>query len=368
MRIRDFFMDREVDRISAAPAFPNQVGSELLSDSKSARPTVSIIGACVNEGQDWYTGVETAPLAFREAGLVDVIEQLGYQARDLGDVCVDRSVLPEMTPGDVYYASGSIKQVEVLGETCGRLHEVVRSESATPDNFVLTLGGDHAIAAATVSGIKRSRKDVVVVWVDAHADCNIPETSPSGNFHGMPVGLLLGWFKKRAHPRFDWIEEYLKDPLPENRLAYIGLRDVDEEEKRLLRKSNIMVYPMTDVERYGIGSIMDQIINTLSPDGCRPIHLSLDIDGVDPVVAPGTGTRSRGGLSFRECRYICTSLAGTGALRSMDLVEINPTIDITESTSQRIEHGDNPNIKAGTSMTVKLGIDLIQFALGHTLT
>jgi arginase len=334
---------------------------------QSAHKSVSLVGACVNEGQDWYVGVETAPQAFRDAGIVKLIESMGYSVSDLGDVGVDRSVGPERSVSDEYYKTGTIKQVEVLGETCGRLHEIVRRESALVDNFVLTLGGDHAIAAATISGIKKARNDIAVVWIDAHADCNIPETSPSGNFHGMPVGLLLGWFKKRAHPRFDWIQEYLEDPLAEHRMAYIGLRDVDEGEKALLRNSNIHVYSMIDVERLGIARVMEQIIEAIAPNGCRPIHLSFDIDGVDPSIAPGTGTRARGGLNFRECRYICTRLAGTGALKSMDLVEINPTIDIHEISS-KTEHGDNPHVKASASMTVKLGMDLIQFALGHTLT
>ena len=340
--------------------------NDLQGAFRKSLKELTLVGACVNEGQDWYVGVETAPQAFREAGLIDMIEGLGYRVKDQGDVSVDRSVLPDERLDDEYYKAGSIKQVEVLGETCGRLHETVMSAAASANNFVLTLGGDHAIAAATISALKRSRKDLAVVWIDAHADCNIPETSPSGNFHGMPVGLLLGWFTKKAHPRFDWIQEYLEDPLPENRLAYIGLRDVDEGERELLRRSNILVYSMTEVERFGIAHIMEEISERLSPNGCRPIHLSFDIDGVDPSIAPGTGTRSRGGLSYRECRYICTRLASTGALKSMDLVEINPTIDIHEKNT-RTEHGDNPNIKAGASMTIKLGLDLIQFALGHTL-
>jgi arginase len=331
------------------------------------KKTLSVIGARVNEGQNWYTGVETAPSAFRQAGLSEVAESLGYVVTDAGDIAPDGVLGEGVEPDDSFYSPELILNAQCLGRSCGKLFNKVQAESAR-SNFVLTLGGDHSIAAGTISALKVAKKDLAVVWVDAHADCNTPETSPSGNFHGMPVGLLLGWFKKAAHPEFAWIKEYLKDPLKEERLAFIGLRDVDEAEKKLLRESNILVYSMIDVERLGIARIMEEIIDKLSPGGCRPIHLSFDIDGMDPVIAPGTGTRARGGLSFREGRYICSRLAETGRLESMDLVEVNPTIDTTEKSSSKPEHGDNPLVRPETSITVKLGIDLIEFALGKTLT
>ena len=180
----------------------------------------------------------------------------------------------------------------------------------------------------------------------------------------MPVGFLLNWCDRKA-PRFEWLEEYLKDPLTEHRLAFIGLRDLDSREKELLRKSNIIVYSMIDVERIGIAQIMEEIIHKLSPPNSnRPLHLSFDIDGIDPVFAPGTGTRARGGLNYRESRYICSRLAETGKLESMDLVEVNPTLD---QPDQSAEHGDNPGVNPNASLTVKLGIELIEFALGKTL-
>lgn len=333
------------------------------------RKRLSLVGACVNEGQDWYTGVETAPDAFRKAGLIKVISELGFAPTDTGNIATDFSVSFEAPSGTEYYDPDLIKKGALVGNACGRLYERIKTEcSQNPNNFILTLGGDHSIAAGTISAIKEVKKDIAVVWVDAHADCNTPDTSHSGNFHGMPVGLLLNWFKKKAHPAFDWADEYLEDPLPENRLAYIGLRDVDEGEKKLLRNSDILAFSMTDVDRLGIAEVIDRIIAKLSPDGCRPIHLSFDIDGIDPTFAPGTGTRAKGGLNYREARYICTRLAETGSLQSMDLVEVNPTINTTEATdSAKAEHGDNPNVDSKASSTVKLGIDLIEFALGKTL-
>ena len=344
----------------------HDVTSNDLPGSIKPKPkTVSIIGACVNEGQDWYRGVETAPESFRRAGITQVIEGLGYIVHDAGDVKSAATDEPGVLDDPVYYPEGLVKNAASLGQACHELNKLVSDECRRSD-FVLTLGGDHSVAVGTVSAVKAARKDVAVVWVDAHADCNIPETSPSGNFHGMPVGLLLGWFTKRVHPNFDWITKYLADPLPENRLAFVGLRDVDEREKELLRKSNILVYSMIDVDNKGISRVMEEIIEKLSPGGCRPIHLSFDIDGMDPDIAPGTGTRAKGGLTFREGRYICTKLAETGALQSMDLVEVNPTRDELDPNAA-IEHGDNPNVAVGTSKTVKLGMDLIEFALGKRL-
>ena len=346
------------------PATP--VVPEASKGEDSIRKSISVIGACVNEGQDYHTGVETAPRAFREAGLLNVIKSLGYSVTDAGDITV---VVPSdggVAAGASFYKPGTIKNAQLIGDSCGRLHASVLKECRRgPSNFVLTLGGDHSVAIGSISAIKEAKKDIAVVWVDAHADCNTPSTSPSGNFHGMPLGLLLKWFTHDVHPSFGWIREYLEDPLPENRLAYIGLRDVDEGEKQLLRNSNLIVYSMTDVERLGIAEVMERILAKLSPDGCRPIHLSFDIDGIDPQFAPGTGTRAKGGLNLRESRYICTRLAETGVLQSMDLVEVNPRIDVHER--DEIDHGDNPNLSGKASMTVKLGIDLIECALGKTL-
>lgn len=339
---------------------------DARTDSDDDR-SISIIGACVNEGQDWYSGVQTAPRVLRDSGLIGAVRALGYEVFDEGDVTVNDIVPDDEVDETVYYRRGSIKNAGKLGDSCGKLHESVLAACSRQNrNFVLTIGGDHGVAVGSISALKRAKKDISVVWVDAHADCNIPETSPSGNFHGMPLGLLLGWFSKKAHPRFDWIDEYLTDPLQEHRVAYIGLRDVDEGERKLLRNSKILVYSMTDVDRLGIATVMEQIVEKLSPGGCRPIHLSFDVDGVDPAFAPGTGTRARGGLSYREARYICTRLAETGRLESMDLVEINPTLDVGEEAAGH-EHGDNPHVSAKAPVTVKLGIDLVEFSLGKTL-
>lgn len=332
--------------------------------------TVSLVGACVNEGQNWYTGVETAPDVFREAGLAKLLHSVGVHTHDCGNVAPDYSsdgseyAEPEDSEIE-YYGNGEIPRADLVGDACNKLYDVVKRESDA-GNFVLTIGGDHSIAVGSIAAIKESKKDVGVIWIDAHADCNTPETSPSRNFHGMPLGLLLGWFKKRV-PRFEWLNKYLENPLQESSVAYIALRDVDDGEKELLRKSNILVYSMHEVDRKGISAVVEEIIQKLTPadNPNRPFHISFDIDGMDPSVAPGTGTRSKGGLSYREGRYIFSRLAETNRLQSMDLVEVNPSIDVHDAGTK--EHGDDPSVNPHTSVTVKLGMELIAFALGKTL-
>ena len=338
-------------------------GPELYSSM--ALPLVSLIGGCIKEGQHWHTGVEDAPRIIHEAGLQRVLENLGRGVVVAGNVTSIASDQSRDVVEEGKYTPNEVKNGSKLGEALGRLHHLVRQE-ADKGNFVLTIGGDHSVASASISAIKLScdsrNQKLAVVWVDAHADCNTPETSGSGNFHGMPVGILMGWFKKKVR-NFEWIESYLQAPLPENRLAFIGLRDVDEEEKRLLRQSKILVYSMIDVERKGISAIMDEI-NAEFADS--QLHLSFDIDGIDPLYAPGTGTRAKGGLNYREARYICTSLASSRRLMSMDLVEVNPSLD-NSIPSGNHEHGDNPLVSPTAPVTVKLAIDLIEFAIGKTL-
>jgi arginase len=186
-----------------------------------------------------------------------------------------------------------------------------------------------------------------VIWIDAHADANTPRTSPSGHYHGMPAAHLMGWFEKPgelgedlapgvALKGFDW---FTSGCLPERRLAYIGLRDVD--------------------------AVTERAIKAIDPEERCPIHLSLDIDGVDPFFAPGTGTCARGGLSYREVHYICEDLHRTDRMVSMDLVEVNPGIDLPVPTSGAM-HGDDPSLKPA-SPTVRLAVELVLSALGKTI-
>ncbi|KAF9997465.1 Arginase, catabolizes arginine to ornithine and urea [Modicella reniformis] len=187
--------------------------------------------------------------------------------------------------------------------------------------------------------------DTGLIWVDAHADINTPETTESGNIHGCPVSFLLGIAGQI--PEFSWVKPCLR---PE-RLVYIGLRDVDHAEKKILRDHGIKVFSMHEVDKYGIAKVVEMAVEHVSPGRTRPIHLSFDVDALDPSVAPSTGTPVRGGLTFREGHYICEAIYETGCLVSMDLMEVNPSLEDDHAVIQ----------------TVTVGCSLVRSTLGETL-
>lgn len=178
----------------------------------------------------------------------------------------------------------------------------------------------------------------------------------------MPAAHVMGWFNERATlPGWEWLRpEHI---LEESRMAFIGLRDVDIKERRMLRNSGVAVFTMHEVDRWGIAQVVDMALQRINPRHNRPIHLTFDIDGCDPSVAPGTGTCSRGGLSLREAHYICEKLSLSNSMTSMDVVEINPALDLPVPGQM---HGDNQMISAETE-TVRLGIELIESALGRSI-
>jgi len=319
---------------------------------------VTLVGAPVNEGQP-ITGVEKGPDAFRKSGLEQLIRSQNWDFADLGNI-------PEHDGPDEPGPGLLVQRGQRIGFKCGKVHEYVSRASAGGDSFVLTVGGDHSIGSATLTGIASNKPDLAVVWVDAHADCNTPSTSPSGNYHGMSLAHALGWFGGEV-AGFEWLSEHLKKvgPILEDRVALVGIRDLDDNERLLLKNSGLHVFTMQDIDRHGIGTIMEKALERIDPKGVRPMHLSFDIDACDPSCAPGTGTLARGGLSFREAHYVCERLAATSRLGSMDMVEVN--IDLEEAPPpQRKLHGDNPNIQA-SSPTVSFGMDLVASALGKVI-
>jgi len=220
------------------------------------------------------------------------------------------------------------KYKDLIGE-CNRILaekwvEVAKDES----KFILLLGGDHSIALGSVAAAMKTNPDAVIIWVDAHADINTPDTSYSGNYHGMPIGFAMR-LPGSEGKFFDWLKEYpiLK---PEN-LIYIGLRDVDDAERKLLKELNLKSYDMTDIDRMGIGQVMKEVIQYVDN---RPMHMSYDIDACDPFFAGATGTTVRGGLTFRESHFICEALAATNNLISMDIVEVNPVLDVEAKSKE----------------------------------
>jgi len=325
--------------------------------------TVALVGAPLCEGQP-LGGVNMAPGAFRNGGLERAVRNLKWDFCDCGDVREDARAEPQ-GPGpasDMYYPPEMVKNSVAVGSGVGAVHKLV-SQKAADGKFVLTIGGDHSVAAGSITGIMKHRPQLAVVWIDAHGDCNTPETSPSKNYHGMPLAHVMGWFSRPVRG-FEWYEEHTATcpPLAEDQVALIALRDVDQTERDLLRNSGVHVFTMSDIDRLGIGAVMELALERIDPKGRRPLHLSFDIDSCDPSIAPGTGTKARGGLSYREAHYICERLAVTRRLGSMDIVEVNPELD---KHTEEDMHGDDPDIRA--TETVRLGIELVASALGKTI-
>jgi arginase len=224
-------------------------------------------------------------------------------------------------------------------------------DHAKEGRFVLTLGGDHSIAIGTISGTakairERLGRDMAVIWVDAHADINTPETSDSGNIHGMPVAFLTGLASDKPDAPFGWIKD--EHRVSVKKIVYIGLRDVDRGEKKILRENGIKAFSMHDIDRHGIGKVMDMALGWIGSD--TPIHLSFDIDALDPRFAPSTGTAVRGGLTLREGDFIAECVHETGSLVALDLVEVNPSLE-----------------EEGAAETVRSGVSIVRCALGDTL-
>jgi arginase len=262
-------------------------------------------------------GVDMGPSAIRIAGLDQRLQELGHKVVDEGDL--------------------AIKNIEVLkvGDLKARyLAEITRASRALADkvvrvmrrgHFPLVLGGDHSIAVGTVSGIARwarpLKKRIGILWVDAHSDINTPSTSPSGNIHGMPLAALLGMPPRELGAiggRFPKVE-------PAN-IALVGIRSVDEGERRHLKRLGVNVYTMPDIDRQGIHAIMKDALANVTA-GTDLVHVSFDLDSVDPSLAPGVGTPVKGGLDYREAHLIMESIAAAGVMTSLEVVEVNPILD-----------------------------------------
>lgn len=291
-------------------------------------------------------GVDAAPTALVEAGLLDQLsDELGYELH--GDTAVRN--YNEVKPSSDEPHRGMKNPRAVSSVTC-KIAEQVYTE-AKEGRMVLTLGGDHSIAIGTVAGTskairERLGKEMAVIWVDAHADINTPETSDSGNVHGMPVAFLTGLAKSDHPDIFAWLSR--DQMISTTKLVYIGLRDIDRGEKKILREHGIKAFSMHDIDRHGIGRVVEMALAHIGTD--TPIHLSFDVDALDPQWAPSTGTPVRGGLTLREGDFIAESVHETGQLIAMDLVEVNPSLEI-----------------AGASETIRAGVSLVRCALGDTL-
>jgi arginase len=278
--------------------------------------TVSIIGIPMDLGQQ-HRGVDMAPVAIRYAGLAQKLRSLGYHTVDRGNINV---------PG--HYTLTGTSYNERLIPICKACEMAYRlgAEAVKNEEIPIFLGGDHSASIGTIGGVTHD-SPCGLIWVDAHGDFNTPETSASENIHGMALAILLG---KGSRELVDVGRAGAKIA-PEN-VILIGVRDLDPEEKKMLAQSGCTVYTMRDVDELGMHAILRKALARLV--NLPQIHLSLDMDAIDPQEAPGVGTPSHGGLTYREAQLIMETLCDSGKLRSVDVMEVNPILDIRNQTAQ----------------------------------
>lgn len=297
--------------------------------------TVSIIGAPMTYGQT-YTGTDKSPAALRAGGLHSNLKSLNWRIHDSGDMEFDAPSRVDPAYGPEH-GDGAAHQSACVGAGNKQISDAV-SASLAGGYFALTLGGDHSIGVGTISGVLRQFPDAGLIWVDAHADLNTPATSGSGNIHGMPVGFMLGGlFAGHLVPGFEWLGGGSGDKLPRlspEQVVYIGLRDVDDMERKYIRDYGIKAFTMQDLDAHGIGGVVQAALGHLAG---RPLHMSYDIDAIDPDIAPSTGTAVRGGLTYREANYICEAVSDTGALIALDMVELNVNLETQVGVGGRLQ-------------------------------
>lgn len=281
---------------------------------------ISMIGIPMDLGQS-RRGVDMGPSAIRYAGAIEKIAALDYEVSDLGDIPVNRP--DQETSGNI---RAGLKNLEQVVEANERLAEMVDQE-VEKGAFPLVLGGDHSVAIGSLAGVSRHYENLGVIWYDAHGDLNTEETSPSGNIHGMPLAVSLGLGESKLVNILD----YSPKVKPEN-IVIIGARSLDPGERELISEKGIQVYTMHEVDRKGMAHVMEHAISYLKErtDG---VHLSLDLDGLDPSEAPGVGTPVMGGLTYRESHLAMEMLAEADILTSAEFVEVNPILDDKNKTA-----------------------------------
>jgi len=287
-----------------------------------ARSHISIIGAPLDLGQG-RRGVDMGPSALRVANLNARVAGLGYEVEDLGNVAVEQA---EAAPAGHPRA----KYLPQIAAACGRLGTMVE-QSLQRGSVPLVLGGDHSVAVGTVSGIARFFREqeqrVGLIWLDAHADMNTPESSPSGNVHGMPLACIVGHGPVELTDLFGF-----RPKVQPGNAVIVGLRDVDQTEKLHVREFGVHAFTMREIDERGMRSVMDEAIR-LASDGTAGFHLSLDMDFVDPQDAPGVGTPVRGGVTYREAHLAMEMICDSRRVVSLEAVEVNPVIDESNRTA-----------------------------------
>ncbi|SDE64397.1 arginase [Paenibacillus sp. UNCCL117] len=281
---------------------------------------ISVLGVPMDLGAD-RRGVDMGPSAIRCAGLEQRLEALGYQVADEGDLLVRRAKLhPAVPDSNLKYL---YEIVRVNEELCERVAGIISS-----GRFPLVIGGDHSIAIGTLAGVGLHYRRLGVIWYDTHGDANTAETSPSGNIHGMPLASALG----HGHPQLISLGSGQTSLRPQN-VVIVGARSLDPGEKLFLKEQGIRVYTMRDIDRLGMAEVMEQAL-AQAAHGTDGVHLSVDLDALDPSFAPGVGTPVPGGISYRESRLAMELLSDAGVVVSAEFVEVNPTLDVRNSTAK----------------------------------
>jgi arginase len=314
--------------------------TEPIDVDPTTRPAgaVAVVSVSMDLGAG-RRGVDMGPSAMRIAGLTPLLEGLGYDVRELGTVT---AAGPESTDA----GDSRARFLPEISEVCGRTFGLVRA-SLRDGVLPLILGGDHSLSIGSVSAVAAhygaSNESIGLLWIDAHTDMNTPETTPSGNIHGMSLAILTGQggpeplqtlagFKPAVHP---------------GNVCVLGARDIDAAEKDIVREAGIRVFTMAEIDERGMAACMDEAIARVS-SGTAGFHLSFDLDGIDPMVAPGVGTPVAGGLTYREAHLVCEKVARAERLLSLEVVELNPVLDAENRTG-------------------RLAVGLIGSALGKTI-
>ena len=283
---------------------------------------ISIIGVPMDLGAD-RRGVDMGPSALRYADLNERLQELGNDVQDLGDIGV-------LIPETQHFGDPHAKYLDEIANACTHLAKMVlhvQEEGRTP----LVLGGDHSIAVGTVSGMaeafRRSGQHLGLIWFDAHADFNTPDTSPSGNVHGMPMAAIMGYGPRSLTHIFDFSPKIR----PENAVM-VGIRDVDTQEREMVKKSGVRVFTMKEIDRRGLGTVLDEALS-IATKGTAGFHATLDADFLDPIESPGVATPVRGGASYREAHLAMEMIADTKKMVSFEITEINPILDVQNKTA-----------------------------------
>ena len=284
--------------------------------------TVAVIGAPLDLGAG-RRGVDMGPSAVRVASLGSRLAELGYRVEDLGNVAVEQQESSPVGPANARY-------LPQIARVCARLARIVGRVCAQK-KFPVVLGGDHSVAVGTVSGVshyfRKKKQRIGLIWIDAHPDINTPETSPSGNVHGMPLACCVGI----GPPELSNLYGYAPKVEPRN-VVLVGVRNVDSLERGHITRTGVTAFTMRDIDERGMRAVMEQALRVAS-EGTHGFHVSLDLDSVDPREAPGVGTPVAGGITYREAHLALEMVCDSGRMVSLEAVEVNPVIDVQNRTA-----------------------------------